>query len=111
MNACGLFDAYKTYARLDVVESHGASYLARRDNPGGVPGIDDGWQLVSGSGHRGDTGPVGPRGRKGERGARGEAAPRIVNWTLDTARYRAIPTMSDGTAGAPLELRDCSSCS
>src|SRR5262249_54527222 len=104
LNARGLFDAYKTYARLDVVECHGASYLARRNNPG-IPGIDDGWQLMSGPGRRGDTGAVGPRGRKGERGAHGEDAPTIVSWVLDHKYYRAIPTMSDGTAGAPLELR------
>src|SRR5262249_10062750 len=47
----------------------------------------------------------GARGLQGERGARGEAAPTIINWTIDHARYRAIPTMSDGTGGPPLELR------
>jgi hypothetical protein len=103
-NPRGIFNAYKTYARLDVVECNGAGYLALRNNPG-VPGIDDGWQLVSGPGHRGDTGAVGPRGRKGERGARGEDAPTIINWTLDRKNYRAIPTMSNGTQGAVLELR------
>src|SRR5215471_10809552 len=37
--------------------------------------------------------------------ARGEDAPTIINWTIDTTHYRAVPTMSDGRAGAPLELR------
>src|SRR5262249_2308640 len=86
-NPRGLFNAYKTYARLDVVECNGAGYLACCDNPG-VPGIDDGWQLLA-RGSRGPTGNVGPRGRKGERGARGEDAPTIINWTLDTKNYRA----------------------
>jgi hypothetical protein len=105
-NVCGAFDPGKKYWRLDIVEFRGASYVARCDDPGACPGDDDtGWQLLSRGGPRGDTGTVGPRGRKGERGARGEDAPTIVNWTLDHKNYRAIPTMSDGTAGALLELR------
>jgi hypothetical protein len=43
---------------------------------------------------------------KGECGARGEASPTIVSWQIDAVHYRAVPTMSDGKAGAPLELRD-----
>jgi hypothetical protein len=65
----------------------------------------DGWQLLSRSGSRGPVGETGPRGKKGDRGDRGEARPTIVNWVLDRKRYRAIPTMSDGKLGAPLELR------
>jgi hypothetical protein len=107
-NICGTFNAHKTYARLDIVEYDGAGYLARRDAPG-VPGIPgDGWQLMSRSGRRGatgETGEVGPRGRKGERGARGEATPTIITWTIDPVHYRAVPTMSDGTFGASLDLR------
>jgi hypothetical protein len=102
-NVCGTFDAYKTYARLDVVECDGASYIARCDDPGICPG--DGWQLLSRPGRRGPVGETGPCGRKGERGARGEAAPTIINWTIDRVHYRAIPTMSDGKPGAPLDLR------
>jgi hypothetical protein len=101
----GAYDAHKTYARLNIVEYDGAGYLARRDAPG-VPGIPgDGWQLMSRSGRRGPVGETGPRGRKGERGARGEAASTITNWTIDRVQYRAVPTMSDGTFGAPLDLR------
>jgi len=44
--------------------------------------------------------------RRGERGPPGKAAPTVVNWTLDRKNYRAIPTMSDGRAGTPLELRE-----
>ena|SRR5215472_5674980 len=102
-NVCGTFDAYKTYARLDAVEYDGASYVARRDDPGICPG--DGWQLLSRPGRRGPVGESGPRGRKGERGARGEAAPAIINWTIDTTHYRAIPTLADGRAGTPIDLR------
>jgi hypothetical protein len=80
-----------------------ASYIARRDDPGICPG--DGWQILSRSGRRGPVGESGPRGRKGERGARGEATPTIINWTIDRVHYRAIPTLSDGKPGAPLDLR------
>src|SRR5262249_49107193 len=105
LNVCGMFDAYKTYARLDVVEFDGSSFVAVRDlDAGTIPG-DPGWQLLSKTGSRGPAGEVGPRGRKGERGARGEDAPTIAFWTIDRKRYRAYPTMSDGKMGAPLELR------
>jgi len=105
-NVCGAFDPGKKYWRLDIVEFHGASWIARCDDPGACPGDDDtGWQLLSPGGPRGEPGVTGPRGRKGERGARGQDAPQIISWVLDYKRYTAIPTMSDGTAGAPLELR------
>jgi hypothetical protein len=43
---------------------------------------------------------------QGEGGARKQHQQQvIVSWTLDPAHYRVVPTMSDGTAGAPLELR------
>jgi len=32
-------------------------------------------------------------------------SPTVIAWTLDRKNYRAVPTMSDGRAGAPLELR------
>jgi hypothetical protein len=104
LNVCGTFDAYKTYARLDVVEFDGSSFVALRDDPG-IPG-DDGWQLLSGKGNRGATGETGPRGEKGERGPPGADAPTIVSWTIDRVHYRAVPTMSDGRAGATLDLRE-----
>jgi hypothetical protein len=102
-NFRGGFNAYKKYRRLDVVEFDGSSFIALRDAPG-TPG-GDGWQVLSRSGRRGPVGESGSRGRKGERGERGEAAPTIINWTIDPVHYRAVPTMSDGTFGAPLDLR------
>jgi hypothetical protein len=57
------------------------------------------------AGQQGPAGPQGIRGERGERGARGEAAPTIVSWTLDRVHYRAVPTLSNGKAGAPLDLR------
>jgi len=102
-NVRGTFNVHKTYARLDVVEFDNASYVARRDDPGLCPG--DGWQISSRSGRRGPVGERGERGRIGERGARGEATPTIVSCQIDPVHYRAVPTMSDGTFGAPLDLR------
>jgi hypothetical protein len=101
----GPFNVNEKYAQFDVVEYDGGSFVAIRDiNPGTIPG-EDGWQTMAKRGGKGPVGETGPQGRKGERGAPGEAAPTIVSWTLDLARYRAVPTMSNGKAGAPLELR------
>jgi hypothetical protein len=102
-NFCGSFNAGERYAKFDVIEHDGSSFVAIRDDPG-IPG-DDGWQLMSRAGRRGATGETGPRGRKGERGARGEATPTIVSWTINRAHYHAVPTLSNGTQGAALELR------
>src|SRR5215831_7913464 len=105
-NIYGTFNAHETYARFDVVECDGASFIAIRDNPGGCPpGPEDGWQLLSKPGRRGPPGDIGPRGEKGNKGERGEAAPTIVSWAVDRVHYRAVPTMSDGKAGALLDLR------
>lgn len=102
---CGAFDAQAAYERLDIIEHDGGSYIADRDlAPGNIPGIDDGWMPLARRGGKGPPGTVGPRGRKGERGASGQAAPQIVNWTVDVAHFRAIPTLADGRAGAPLDL-------
>jgi hypothetical protein len=127
----GAFDVYEKYAQLDIVEFDGTSYVARRDDPGICPG--DGWQALAARGKAGDRGPLGlpgargepgppgkkgergepgPRGERGEpgppgrRGERGEATPTIVSWQIDRAHYRAVPTMSDGRAGATLDLRE-----
>jgi hypothetical protein len=38
-------------------------------------------------------------------GPRGEPAPTITGWRVDPAAYAAVPLLSDGSEGAPLELR------
>jgi hypothetical protein len=38
-------------------------------------------------------------------GPRGEPAPSITGWHVDCAAYAAVPPLSDGSEGAPLELR------
>lgn len=65
----GTYDAGATYKALDVVARDGASFAARRDNPGPCPG--DGWQLIAQQGKAGRPGERGERGPKGDRGENG----------------------------------------
>lgn len=51
----GTFDPAKTYCAGAIVARNGASFMARRDNPGPCPG--DGWQLSAAQGKRGHKGP------------------------------------------------------
>jgi hypothetical protein len=51
------------------------------------------------------TGPRGERGERGSIGPRGEPAPAICGWRVDRAAYATVPLLSDGSEGAPLELR------
>ena len=92
----GLFSDKETYKALDIVVLNGGSFIARRDNPGPCPGA--GWQLIASQGKRGD---------KGERGLQGIPGVPVViqKWRLDCDNYIAVPVMSDGREGPPLELR------
>jgi hypothetical protein len=38
-------------------------------------------------------------------GPRGEPAPTITGWRVDRAAYAAVPLLSDGNEGAPLEFQ------
>jgi hypothetical protein len=98
MNLRGTYARTLAYRALDVVALDGGLFVARRDDPGPCPG--DGWQLSAMRGRKGEAGP------QGERGERGEKAPRWTGWQIDRARYLAIPLMSDGSQGPPLELRE-----
>jgi hypothetical protein len=98
----GTYDVHEDYKMLDVVAFDGASFIARKDDPGICPG--PGWQPLSRQGKPGRRGEsiTGPRGEKGEKG---EPGPSIMSWQIDRERYRASPLMSDGTVGPMLELR------
>jgi hypothetical protein len=93
------FDATETYRALDVVTQNGTWFVAKKDNPGSCPG--PGWK----------AGPYGKRGEKGERGERGikgesgRDGAGFIGWVHDLENYRAIPVLSDGTHGEPLEVR------
>src|SRR5262245_14937792 len=56
-------------------------------------------------GRAGPQGERGPPGIRGEKGEPGETALEIRDWQIDRENYRAIPIMSDGKDGPPLELR------
>lgn len=61
---CGTFDGERDYRRLSVVMLNGASFIAKKDEPGTCPG--EGWQLMSQQGKRGGPGEV----KKADRGTR-----------------------------------------
>jgi hypothetical protein len=85
---------------------NGSSYVALCDAPGECP--SNKWQLLAAPGRDGRDGATGPRGERGDRGLigpRGEPAPTITGWRVDCAAYAAVPLLSDGSEGAPLELR------
>jgi hypothetical protein len=100
----GTYNADTEYRYLDVVMTGGSSFVALTDKPGECPGA--GWQLLASAGRSGKPGAKGDRGESGARGEVGQAAPTIVQWKTDRARYRAIAVMSDGSEAPPLELRD-----
>jgi hypothetical protein len=81
----------------------GSSFVALRDNPGPCPGR--GWTLLAAADKDGATGPRGERGERSLIGPRGEPAPTITGWRIDRASYAAVPVLSNGIEGAPLELR------
>lgn len=70
-NICGTYDAEQCYGFLDVVSLNGASFAARKDNPGACPG--EGWQLVAAQGKQGKPG----RTEKGDTGLRGLPGPAV----------------------------------
>jgi hypothetical protein len=90
----GTFNPNTEYGQLDVVALNGSSFIALRDAPGACPGAN--WQLVA---------SCGRRGPKGERGEHGRVA-TIVSWQIDRSTYVATPILSDGSEGAPLQLRE-----
>jgi hypothetical protein len=67
----GTWSETESYRQLDVVALNGASFGARRDDPGPCPG--EGWQLMAAQGKRGNAGERGV-GARGERGMPGASA-------------------------------------
>ena len=88
----GTFDPQAKYVACDVIALDGASFVARRDNPGPCPG--PGWQLLA------------QQGKRGKAGEAGRDAAKIVGWIVDRGRYTATPRFSDGSLGPVLELRE-----
>lgn len=87
------------YRALDVVALNGASFVAKRDNPGPCPG--DGWQLMAAQGKQGKPGAKGDRGERGEPGpgvadmaVDGDGLVRIVNGDGSTVECDLYPVLS-----------------
>jgi len=87
----GTFDAKASYDANDVVACDGASFIARRADPGPCPG--SGWQMIAKQGQRGVAGPKGEPGKT------------IAGWVVDRANYTVCPKFNDGSSGPSLELR------
>lgn len=81
----------ETYSALDVVALNGASFVARRDDPGPCPG--DGWQLIAAQGKRGQP---GERGMKGDKGERGDCGLPVVAMSIDASGMLTL-TNGDGS--------------
>src|SRR5262249_42719142 len=90
MRIRGTFDPKAKYNLGDVVAHDGASFIARRNDPGPLPG--GGWQLFARQGSRGVAGPKGEPGRS------------ITSWKVDRQHFLVIPIMSDGREGPALDL-------
>jgi hypothetical protein len=100
----GTYDPTASYQALDIVVSNGGSFIARKDDPGELPG--DGWQLMARQGQRGVAGEKGERGEPGAPGAKGEPGEVVFKgWTHDWKNFVAVPLMADGKRGPTLELR------
>ena len=81
----GTWSKETNYRTLDVVALDGASFVARRDNPGTCPG--DGWQLIAAQGKRGHP------GGQGERGPKGPPGPSVAALTVDE---QGLLTLTNG---------------
>lgn len=73
----GTYADGETYSALDVVALNGASFVARRDDPGACPG--DGWQIIAMQGKQGKPGRTGDRGAPGNPVTASVVAARISN--------------------------------
>jgi hypothetical protein len=70
LSVVGTYSGDRRYRQLDVVALNGASFAAKRDDPGPCPGDD--WQLIAAQGKKGQPGADGRNGRDGR------DAPRIT---------------------------------
>lgn len=76
------------YLALNVVALNGASFVAKRDNPGLCPG--DGWQLIA---MQGKPGKPGER----QKGDKGDPGPSIVGGEIDSSGLMTL-RLGDGSS-------------
>src|SRR5262245_61831589 len=91
----GTYNPRDEYRIGDLVAKDGASFVARKDDPGPCPG--EGWQLMARQGGRGIAGP---------RGERGKDAPVIEKWLVNRQDFTVRPIYSNGIFGPVLELQE-----
>jgi hypothetical protein len=96
----GAWCAASRYTTFDRVCFNGAEWIARRDDPGEMPG--DGWMLAA---KRGKAGPAGDKGERGDRGPAGETGatgdPGPSGATIDAIHVSDLSLIvmrSDGVA-------------
>lgn len=89
----GTYDPEAEYRRLSVVALGGASFIARRNDPGPCPG--EGWQLVATQGKRGVPGPRGE-------GAPGPAGPGVIALDIDADGILTLTNGDGSTVAADL---------
>ncbi len=89
--ARGLYDAAAEYRARDVVAHNSSAWMAKRDEPGELPG--DGWMLLAGRGKRGEAGERGERGVEGKAGKDG-AQP--VALKLDEEKMQFVMVLDSG---------------
>lgn len=83
-----VWSADEEYRALEVVTLNGASFAARKDNPGECPGPD--WKLLASQGKR------GPPGDRGARGEAGPAGPPVKAMVIDSEGLLTL-TNGDGS--------------
>ncbi|MFT8245202.1 hypothetical protein [Roseomonas sp. BN140053] len=92
----GTWAESEAYRHLDVVALNGASFAARRDDPGPCPG--EGWQMIAAQGKRGQSGEPG----RAARGEPGPPGPPVVALDVDAEGMLTL-TNADGSV-ASLDL-------
>jgi len=84
----GLWDAHRAdYGQFDRVSFNGSEWIAKKDNPGPLPG--DGWMMGA------KVGKPGPKGERGATGPAGKNGAAIKAIRLDED-YGLILDMTEG---------------
>jgi hypothetical protein len=89
--ACGLFDASRSYRAMDVVTLNGSEWRATKDEPGACPG--DGW-VMGAKGNKGKPGDPGPRGPAGGGIAELELVERVLIVRMADGSFRSVDLSS-----------------
>jgi hypothetical protein len=95
----GTYDPDTVYNHLDVVAFNGASWVARKDCPGDLPGPH--WQLLSAVGKRGPRREPGPPGTPGKRFPQARVWRDQVHYAGDVVVYEGSTYQAVNDTGKP----------